>query len=269
MIDHAGLQQLAAGAVLGDLDADERRVLDRHLSECLPCTRLAMDLRVVAGDLAASAPARRPPPHLLADVVGAIRASDTGPALRAPVPLRSMRGDVVEPATGAGPRPSPRVLSLALAAALVVAVGGLGAVTVGLANELSAERAAREQVGDRLELQAGAMLAALHPAHVTASLHAEPVAPAASAIVIFVPGTRDAYLVARGLPATPKDHVYQLWMADEDGVHGLGTFSHDGGATFVAPFGVDMAGAAAAMVTLEPAGGAVGEPGPEVVFGEL
>jgi hypothetical protein len=37
----------------------------------------------------------------------------------------------------------------------------------------------------------------------------------------------------------------------------------------VVPVGVDLAGSSAAMVTLEPTGGAVGEPGPQVVFGEL
>ena len=40
-------------------------------------------------------------------------------------------------------------------------------------------------------------------------------------------------------------------------------------AAFVAPFGVDLANSEAAMITLEPDGGAVGEPGPQVVFGTL
>ena len=45
--------------------------------------------------------------------------------------------------------------------------------------------------------------------------------------------------------------------------------AYDGRGPFVAPFGVDLADGAAAMVTLEPMGGATGEPGPQVVFGEL
>ena len=98
---------------------------------------------------------------------------------------------------------------------------------------------------------------------------AEPVAPAANAVVVYRPGTGDAFLMADHLPATPDGMVYQLWAADADGVHPLGTFRYDGDGPFLAPFGVDLGTSAAAMVTLEPVGGAIGEPGPQVVFGEL
>jgi hypothetical protein len=86
---------------------------------------------------------------------------------------------------------------------------------------------------------------------------------------MFRPGTTESYLLANDLPATPAGQVYQLWFADTAGVHALGTFHHDGEGPFVAPFGVDLGSSAAAMVTLEPEGGAVGEPGPQVVFGEF
>jgi hypothetical protein len=75
--------------------------------------------------------------------------------------------------------------------------------------------------------------------------------------------------MADRLPATPDGMVYQLWYADAAGVHALGTFRHDGEGPLLARFGVDLGSSAAAMVTLEPEGGAVGEPGPQVVFGEL
>ena len=47
------------------------------------------------------------------------------------------------------------------------------------------------------------------------------------------------------------------------------TVSFDGSGTFVAPIGVDLAGSTAVMITLEESGGAINEPGPQVVFGEL
>lgn len=75
--------------------------------------------------------------------------------------------------------------------------------------------------------------------------------------------------MAMALPATPAGQVYQLWVADDTGVHALGTFHFDGQGAFVAPFGVDLGDSAAAMVTREPEGGAQGEPGPQVVFGEI
>lgn len=104
---------------------------------------------------------------------------------------------------------------------------------------------------------------------ISAVLHAEALAPAAAATVVFRPGSADAYLVADDLPAVPAGHVYQLWVADASGAHALGTFSPDGSDPVVVPFGMDLSGKAAAMVTLEPTGGATGAPGPQVVFGEL
>ena len=61
----------------------------------------------------------------------------------------------------------------------------------------------------------------------------------------------------------------RAWHADAAGVHALDTFQHDGDGQFLTRFGVDLGSSAAAMITLEPEGGAVGEPGPQVAFGEL
>ncbi len=113
------------------------------------------------------------------------------------------------------------------------------------------------------------MTAALNQRHVTVALHAEPLAPSAEAAVVYVPGAGSSWIVARNLPATPAGHGYQLWYADDSGVHPLQTVSFDGTLTFVAPLGVDLADSSAVMITLEDAGGAQGEPGPQVVFGEL
>jgi hypothetical protein len=75
--------------------------------------------------------------------------------------------------------------------------------------------------------------------------------------------------MAGQLPAPPAGNVYQLWSADASGVHALATFTCDPSLSCLAPFGTDLSGATAAMITLEPAGGAQGEPGPQVAFGEL
>jgi hypothetical protein len=62
---------------------------------------------------------------------------------------------------------------------------------------------------------------------------------------------------------------YQLWYADAAGVHGLQTVAFDGNGPFMAPIDADLASATAVMITLEKTGGATGDPGPQVVFGEL
>jgi len=100
-------------------------------------------------------------------------------------------------------------------------------------------------------------------------LRPDPMAAQATIYVVYRPGTPEAWLMAANLPATPAGKVFQLWWADEAGVHALTTFTCDGSHACLAPFGVDLAAATATMITLEPVGGAQGEPGPQVAFGQL
>ena len=72
-----------------------------------------------------------------------------------------------------------------------------------------------------------------------------------------------------GDAATPAGSVYELWAADATGVHPGPTFTCAGTGPCLASFGMDLAGKTAAMITLEPAGGAESQPGPQLVFGQL
>jgi len=235
-MDHGTLRQLAAGAALDDLDPTERREFDAHVRWCVACANLARDLDDVLGELALATPEVAPPPALR----GAI------------LPRRERR--------------SPARWRWALpglaAAVLAVVVFGLGTQTLRLNEGIAAARS-------RIAQQATAMAIVVDPAHRTASLSAEPAAPVATAVVVYRPGTHDAFVMADHVPPTPAGMVYQLWYADAGGVHPLGTFRYDGEGPFLAPFGVDLGASAAAMVTLEREGGATGEPGPQVVFGKL
>jgi hypothetical protein len=191
------------------------------------------------------------------------------------------------PAGALAPDPSPEIarlrretstlrrfgaVALAAAAVLAVAVGALGSRVSTLDADLATARASADAAEARLaatSTMSAAMAVALDPAHEAASLHGEVAAPTASAMVVYRPGSSEAYLVSSDLPPTTAGHVYQVWVADGTGVHGLGTYAFDGQGPFVVPIGWDLRSASAAMVTLEPEGGAEGAPGPEVVFGEL
>jgi hypothetical protein len=257
-MDHATLRELTAGAALDDLDPVERRSLDGHLATCSECRELREEFHHVLGDLALLAPAVQPPSELRGQVMTALRdpVGPTGrPGTLVPFPRRTARG--------------PLFASLGLAAALGIVAVGLGARAVQLDSELDTAVAAAIAAEARLAAGDAAMAVVADPGHVTATLHGEAVAPDVQSVVVFRPGSDEAYLMANDLPATPAGRVYQLWYADAAGVHPLGTFHHDGSGPFVAPFGVDLAGSVAAMVTLEPEGGAQGDPGPEVIFGEL
>jgi anti-sigma-K factor RskA len=255
-MDHGSLRQLAAGAALDDLDPDERRAFDAHVAGCSDCAGLWRDLDEVLGELALAAPVLTPPLALRGTVVGALAVTDRSPR-RAEPAIRQARS--LEPARrwrlGA-------FGALAAAAALAVVAVGLGAQSVRLGEEVAVARS-------ELDEQAAAMAVITDPGHRTASLAAEPVAPVVNAVVVFRPGSTESFVLADDLPPTPAGMVYQLWYADDEGVHALGTFRHDGEGPFLARFGVDLASSAAAMITLEPEGGAVGGPGPQVVSGEL
>jgi len=261
-------QLLAAGAVLDDLDPDERAAYETHRLSCADCRNAELELDHVMADLSLVAPLRMPPPDLLAGIRRAIAAEDDAPRTMVAAPA-----DLQQPASNVVPlrRPSrgPVFASLALAAGLGVVALGLGARTVTLQQNLDSTSAQVASLETNLAGQGGAMTVALNPAHVTVALHGDAIAPTAEAAVVFVPGDDASYVVARNLPATPSGHGYQLWYADAAGVHPLQTVSFDGNGTFVAPVGVDLAGSSAVMITLEESGGAQGEPGPQVVFGEL
>lgn len=279
-MDHATLRELAAGAALDDLAPDEARTLERHLPECPSCRGLAADLDRVVGELALAVPAIRPPAELRGRVLDSLRDSSLLDA--SPPALAVLDGGRTERSATGGPstttvRSGPAGASariarwggLAAAAVFAVVAIGLGAQNRQLDERVSATAVQLANAQARLQARQAAVALVADPAHLEVALHAEPVAPAAEAVVMFRPGTTEAYLLAANLPATPAGLVYQLWYADAAGVHPLGTFHHDGQGPFIAPFGVDLGSSAAAMVTLEPVGGAVGEPGPQVVFGEL
>jgi hypothetical protein len=261
-MDHTTLRELTAGAALDDLDPAERAELDGHLATCLECQALAGQLDDVLGDLALLAPDLRPPSSLRGQVLT---------ALREPVQVRYERPSMPVALVTRRDRPDrrPLIASLGLAAALAVVAVGLGARTVQLNGDLEAAQAAVVAAESRVAARNAAMAVVADPEHVTAALHAEPIAPGVESVVVFRPGSDEAYLMATDLPPTPAGRVYQLWYADAEGVHPLGTFHHDGTGPFIAPFGVDLTHSVAAMVTLEPEGGAQGTPGPEVIFGEL
>lgn len=249
-MDHGTFRQLAAGAAIDDLDPAERRAFDGHVRACGECATLARELDDVVGELALATPLLAPPFELRRAVMGAV--SDRLPRHAPPRPHdgRVRRWQL---GTFAG---------FGAAAVLAVLVVALGGRVTGLDAEVATARAG-------LAERSAAMAVMADPSHRTASLTADAVAPVATAVVIYRPGSTDAFVLADHLPATPDGMVYQLWFADAAGVHPLGTFQHDGAGPLLAGFGVDLAAGAAVMITLEPEGGAVGEPGPQVVFGEL
>ena len=276
-MDHDAFRELAAGAVLEDLDPGELERLDGHLAACPECAAVAEQLHDVVWDLALLTPEMAPPPTLQGAVLDAVRASTLEEPVRIHAerisPPDSVATDTAAAAATDGRPRRPRwqtFAPLALAAVLGVVAVGLGVRVTQLTQQNVAAVAAAEDAQAQVAAREGAMAVLVSPDHQTASLAPEALAPNATAVAVFEPGTTQSYVMVADLPATPAGHVYQLWYADTNGVHALGTYHHDGTTAFVAPFGVDLSASDAAMITLEPDGGAAGgEPGPQVVFGTL
>jgi hypothetical protein len=266
MSHDAAMELVTAGAILGDLAPEEHGAYAAHRRWCLDCRRLERELDDVLADLALDATPRVPPATILPAILAGIR-GEASPADGAPT--ASPASADAEPASLRGRGRRPVLAALALVAVLALAVAGLGARDLTRQIELDRANATVASLQSSLAGSDGAMTVAMNPSRVAVALHAEPLAPAAQAAVVYLPGSENAWIVARNLPATPAGHAYQLWFADAAGVHPLQVVPFDGSGPFVAPIDADLGSAAAVMITLEGASGAHGEPGPQVVFGEL
>jgi len=270
MIHAEAEELLAAGAVLDDLAQDEREAYAAHRASCVACRRLEVELDHVLADLSLVVPERVPPPDLMANIRRAIQAEAAGAVVPAR-PVGAPPAVVVSLDRARERRASrlPLIATIGLAAAFGIVVVGSGLRIAGLQQDLSAAAARVASLESAMADQGSAMTVAMMPGHLTVPLQTTPGAPDAHAAVLYVPGSTASYIVASNMPATPDGHGYQLWYADAAGVHPLETVRFDGNGGFVAPLGVDLADSSAVMITLEQAGGAQGEPGPQVVFGEL
>ena len=193
MIDeHARIVEDLAGYVLGSLDAEECTRVERHVAECRSCAQIVVEYRAVVGVLPVGLPPVPPP----ADAWSAIRA-----ATRQPEPQRrEWRRAMAWPALAA------------VAASLLV-------WNVMLHRELT-RRSPGPAPGPEVE--------ALSRRPGRLVIFAGTGAPGAHAR-LFVAVDGGGHLAVSGLPALPRERIYQLWfMRSARGpVVSGGTFSVD------------------------------------------
>lgn len=177
------------------------------------------------------------------------------------------------PAPAAAPRPRlsvPTWLGAGLGSAAVVVIAALGFQVGSLRAENDSWRQLAQAASTELATRASAMAVLADPAHATAWLAPSEGRTGHGALVLFVPGASEAWVVADDLPPTPEGFVYRFWHADEAGVHGGKSFSWDGRGVLSVEVPVDLGQAKAAMLTLEPAtAGPDAAPGEDIVFGEI
>lgn len=257
-MDHAGLRELIAGGVLGGLDRTERLTVDEHLPACSGCRQLGGQLTGVAMELSLSAEPRSAPAALRGQVLGPLADGGSGSSAWS-LPHVPRIGSSFRV------RWAPAALAFVLAALLMV----VGADWLTLRSDLDQTRDLLAAASAEQSTQVAAMQVVADPAHATAWLAPSGPGIEDSVLMIYLPGSEQAYLVASGLPVTPDGRVYQFWHADATGVHPGLTFAVTDAEVVLVPVDLDLSRADAVMLTVEPVGGAQGEPGPDVVFGEL
>ena len=245
---------------LGALDGEERAQFEAHLAtECAICAARLRETAEALRALPESLPPVPPPPALRARILDRVA-------------VERMTGGAPAPAR-AGRRPSRTLwwagwAGLAVAAALLIFVNTELRTTrqevhalQGRVATLQAELSRREE----------ALRFFSDPGVRYVSLAGLKPSPEASAWLLWNPSTRQGLLLARGLPAAPAGHAYELWALAGGQPVPAGVFSVDAagrGLLRLPELPTDHAFDTFA-VTLEPVPGVPKPTGPMHLLGKL
>lgn len=244
--------------VVNALDDDELSEFEAHLAVCETCQREVVEFSETAAHLGQLVEAA-PPPALRNSVMSAIK--NVRPL---PPEVPAQHEDGVRPSTviasaaaadqRAGEpvldqlavrrqRRAARLLSFALAAALVVALG-LGGWVVSLDRQRDAQVAESNR-----ETQ---LLAAPD-----AKVYTQTMKNGVPVTFVVSKTSDQALLIGKNLPDPGPGKAYQLWTLKDRGTVAVPNNTFDGGSTRKAWFGSGVQAADGVAVTIEPEGGSL------------
>ncbi len=243
--------------VLHALDPSELDEFEAHLADCETCRQEVLEFGETAAELSLVTAA--PPPAALK---GSIMSAISGVRVLPPeTPEVETAVEVVRPRRAVGPVPTPesvtpsvapldelalrrqrrmtRVLSLAVAAAMVVALsrGAGGVSTVQPRNAPRAATTAETQVLNAADVKT----------------YAVPLANGGQATFVASKSLNKAFVTSGNLPALSSDQTYQLWTLRSGAAARDNLLAGGGGAKQW--FSGDIASADQLAISIEPAGG--------------
>ena len=244
----------------GALDGQDLAGFEAHLATgCAICAERLRETREALALMPRALPEVPPPAALRARVLARIAAES--PPAAAPVPLRPSprRSRAIWWAGWAG---------LAAAAALLVVVN---AQLRGTREELRALEGRLAALQTELAQREEALRFLSDPNVRYVSLGGLKPTPEASAWLLWNPTTRQGLLLARGLPAAPAGHAYELWALAGAQPVPAGVFSVDAGGRGLLRLPALPEGQTydAFAVTLEPAAGVPKPTGPMHLHGKV
>ena len=208
MTDHPELENSVAAFVLGAADEDEMEAVRTHLGSCAECRELAARLQRAADALPLATEIVEPPARLKARILAAAATTARIP-VQAPSRARILALPRRQALSGWSWPRLPASLPTAAAAALVLAVLGLGAWNLHLVDQLGRRQSPRQV------------------ASVTLSGRGE--LSGAQATVVDFREQSVALVTFIRLPAPPPGKVYELWLIPASGApEAVTVFQPDG-----------------------------------------
>jgi hypothetical protein len=237
--EHDGYDELAVGWALHALEPEDEAAFARHLPGCARCTRTVADTSEVMAAMATDLPSAEPSPRLRARLHAAVAVTDqvapgggrpdlepaATPAAPATSGARAATGfpgyrDAPPPRAGRRWAGS-RAPAMALAAAALAAVLGLGVWNVLLADQ-------RGDLERSLAEQQAIVETLLVPGEATVT----PLSDDGRAIATVVARSDRVDVVSHGLEVNDRDaETYVVWGLDGDQAEPLGTFDVTGSQT--------------------------------------
>jgi anti-sigma factor RsiW len=218
---HEEFEALAVGWALHALEPEDETLFAEHLPGCPRCARTVADTAEVMAAMAADLPRAEPSAGLRDRLHAAVAeteqvpADDATPEESRPAATGFPGYRPVEPTPSDGSRLRRRTPMLALAAAAVAAILGLGVWNVFLADsrsDLEATVAQQERIVDSLLTPGDARVAALS-------------AEDGRAVATLVARSDRVDVVSHGLALNDTDEqTYVVWGIDDAGPTALGTF---------------------------------------------
>lgn len=278
MIPNHLTQGLADEFAIGSLGPEDESAVRLHALSCAECDALLRDAERIAAALALGLPLERAPASIERNLFNP-RQSRLRVVARFSRYGRMAAGLAALVIAGAALAAAISVRSevsrlqhdnATLESKMADALGTKGEVAA-LARRLSDEERTSAAQSQQARSDRELLLAMLSPRSQVAEVYSTDTQAAAIGRLIWNEEEKRVWFVADKLPSRPSGQVYQLWVSEDGTYESLGTFQPDtsGFARYVASVPEGMTGYDAAVVTIEPAGGAEERSGPAVFAADL